>query len=126
MALTAAIGRELDGKIRVVNTRSLLGEGKFYWAEAFHCEGDKGQGVAQLAGVYGIARRDIVALGDNYNDLGMFAAAGVSVAMGNSPSEVKAAAQHLTGHVAEGGAAAILQDIAAGRFPGNQAGGAQS
>lgn len=127
MALTEAIGRELDGKIRVVNTRSLLGEGKYYWAEAFHREGDKGQGVTQLAEIYGIARNDIVALGDNYNDLGMFAAAGVSVAMGNSPDEVKAAAGHLTGHVADGGAAVILQDIAANRFPGPaQPGGAPS
>ena len=33
-----------------------------------------------------------MAIGDNYNDLDMFAAAGFSVAMAGSPDEVKARA----------------------------------
>jgi 3-deoxy-D-manno-octulosonate 8-phosphate phosphatase KdsC-like HAD superfamily phosphatase len=58
-----------------------------------------------------------MAIGDNYNDLDMFDVCGVSVAMGNSPDEVKAAADHEADDVTRGGAAAVLEAIAAGGFP---------
>lgn len=116
-ALTAAVARELGGAVRVVNTRSLLGEGAFWWAEAFHRDTGKGAGLAVVAADLGIPLSQAVAIGDNYNDLDMFAACGTSVAMGNSPDEVKAAAGHLAGDVGQGGAAAVLEAIAAGTFP---------
>jgi len=115
-ALTAAIGIELGGRVRVVNTRSLLGEGAFWWAEAFHRDSGKGAGLGVLAAELGIPLSRAVAVGDNYNDLDMFAVCGTSVAMGNSPDDVKAAADRVAGHVAEGGAVAVLEAIAAGTF----------
>ena len=118
-ALTADIHAELDGLVDVINTRSLLGEGRFFWAEVYRAGSNKGTGVQTLAAELGMGRERIVAIGDNYNDLAMFAVAGCSVAMGNSPDEVKASAGHLTGHVAEGGAAQVLERIAAGSFPGS-------
>jgi Cof subfamily protein (haloacid dehalogenase superfamily) len=116
-ALSAAIGRRLDGQVKVINTRSLLGGGMYYWAEAFHADSDKGQGLMVLAAECDIPAARSVAIGDNYNDLDMFAAAGFSVAMAGSPDEVKTRADHVAGPVGEGGAAEILERIAAGNFP---------
>jgi Cof subfamily protein (haloacid dehalogenase superfamily) len=116
-ALTAAIAARLDGQVKVINTRSLLGEGRYFWAEAFHAATDKGRGLRVLAEECGIPATRSVAIGDNFNDLDMFAAAGCSVAMAGSPVEVLARADHVTGPVNEGGAAAILERIAAGEFP---------
>jgi Cof subfamily protein (haloacid dehalogenase superfamily) len=115
--LSRAIGAELAGEIRTINTRSLLGEGAYYWAEAYRLGSDKGTGVRTLAAECGVAEEDVVAIGDNYNDLDMFDVAGTSVAMANSPDEVKERADTVTGSVAEGGAAAVLEQIAGGTFP---------
>ncbi|MBE0567217.1 MAG: HAD hydrolase family protein [Krumholzibacteria bacterium] len=115
--LTAAVHKVLGGAVRVVNTRSLLGEGAFWWAEAFHRDTGKGAALALVAADLGIPLSRAVAIGDNYNDLDMFAACGTSVAMGNSPDDVRAAADHLAGDVAQGGAAVVLEAIAAGTFP---------
>ena len=50
----------------------------------------------------------IVAFGDNYNDLGMFEAADVSVAVGNACDEVKNAADIVIEKNTEDGVAKFL------------------
>lgn len=114
--LTAAIRTELDGQVRVINTRSLLGGGQYYWAEVYHHACSKGTGVRLLQDALGIAPGCIVAMGDNFNDLDMFAEADLSVAMAGGPDEVQQAADLVTASARESGAAAILEDIAAGRL----------
>lgn len=52
----------------------------------------KGAALAQLAADMGVARDGVLAIGDAGNDIAMFDAAGVAVAMGNAWDEVKAAA----------------------------------
>jgi len=116
-SLSEAITNRLSGQVKVINTRSLLGDGRFYWAEAFHAATDKGRGLKVLAAECGIPVSRSVAIGDNYNDLDMFAAAGFSVAMAGSPDEVKNQADMVAGPVGDGGAADILERIAAGDFP---------
>jgi hydroxymethylpyrimidine pyrophosphatase-like HAD family hydrolase len=39
---------------------------------------------------------DVMAIGDNWNDIEMFEQSGVSVAMGNAPDEVKQRASFIT------------------------------
>jgi Cof subfamily protein (haloacid dehalogenase superfamily) len=112
--LTAAIRDELTSQVRVINTRSLLGEGQYYWAEVYHHACGKGTGVLRLARALGIATERIVAIGDNYNDLDMFEVAAVSVAMRGGPEDVQRTADRLADPVTEGGAAAVLEEIAAG------------
>jgi hypothetical protein len=116
-ALSRAIAQELPGRVKVINTRSLMGGGVYYWAEAFHAASDKGAGLRTLAAHCGIAQARTVAIGDNFNDLDMFAWAGFSVAMAGSPREVTEQADYVTGEVAAGGAATVLHGIAAGTFP---------
>jgi len=114
--LTAAVRAELAGQVRVINTRSLLGGGAYFWAEVYHHACSKGVGAQLLARTFGIPSANIVAMGDNFNDLDMFDVAAVSVAMAGGPGEVQAAADRVTASAAEGGAALVLEDIACGRF----------
>ena len=115
--LTRAIDAELGGAVRTINTQSLLGGGLYSWAEVFDAKSGKDHGVRVLSEIYDIPLSRTVAIGDNFNDLDMFAVAGSSVAMGNGPADVRSQADHVTTGVAAGGAAAVLDAIAAGEFP---------
>jgi len=126
LALSAAISGELGDVVKVINTRSLLGGGEFYWAEVFDRAADKGAGLRVLAEFCGIPLARTVAIGDNYNDLDMFAVAGWSVAMGGSPAEVLQCADLVTGSADVGGAAAVLERIAAGIWPDGCVKGAET
>jgi hydroxymethylpyrimidine pyrophosphatase-like HAD family hydrolase len=117
LALSAAITRELGDVVKVINTRSLIGGGQYYWAEVFDRATDKGAGLRVLAEFCGIPMACTVAIGDNYNDLDMFAVAGWSVAMAGSPDEVLQEADLVTESAQAGGAAAVLERIAAGVWP---------
>jgi len=56
---------------------------------------DKGTAIEWIADHYGVTLRDIVAVGDWLNDVPMLRRAGRSFAMGQAPSEVRAAATDL-------------------------------
>lgn len=56
----------------------------------------KSRAVAYVAAAYGIAQRDILAFGDDLNDLDMIEYAGVGVAMQNARQEVLLAADEVT------------------------------
>ncbi|WP_163484259.1 HAD hydrolase family protein, partial [Klebsiella pneumoniae] len=45
----------------------------------------------------GLSMQDVIAFGDNYNDLSMLEAVGTGVAMGNAVEEVKARAKVVIG-----------------------------
>ncbi len=55
-------------------------------------ESGKGNALKYLAGVLGIAQEETVAIGDGPNDVSMFKWAGLAIALGDAPEEVKAAA----------------------------------
>ncbi len=116
-ALSEEILGELAGQVTVVNTETLLARDRYRWAEVYHPACSKGAGARLLASEYGISAARIVAVGDNYNDLDLFAAAAWSVAMGNAPESVREAADHVARPVTESGAARILEELAAGRLP---------
>lgn len=66
---------------------------------------NKGAGVAALAAAYGVPLSAVAVLGDQRNDLPMFALAGMSVAMGQAPEAVRAAASHVARSNEEDGVA---------------------
>lgn len=78
-------------------------------------------GVTKASALEQVRRRlDIdpmhtVAVGDGRNDIEMLSWAARGVAMGQSPSEVVAAASEVTGSVYEDGAAAVLRSLIAAR-----------
>lgn len=49
----------------------------------------KGRGLCEAAQILGLKPENFMAIGDNFNDLDMFMAAGWSVAVGNAPQAVK-------------------------------------
>ena len=57
----------------------------------------KGSRLFAWAAERGIDRADIVAFGDNFNDLAMLTGAGLGIAMGNAPEGVKAAVTEVIG-----------------------------
>ena len=53
----------------------------------------------------------MIAIGDNYNDKGMIEFAGLGVAMGNAPEEIKAAADIVTDNNNSDGVAKALEKL---------------
>ncbi len=76
--------------------------------ECFAPDVSKWHGITQLAGPMGIAGSEIVAIGDDINDLEMIRGAGLGIAMGNAIEPIKEAASwQAPTHDACGVAAAI-------------------
>lgn len=76
----------------------------------FMCQGtNKGAALTRILHRLDVSRESVLAVGDHFNDLSLFAAAGVSVAMGNAPAEVRAAADYVTARCEEGGLALALE-----------------
>ncbi|MGY3765779.1 Cof-type HAD-IIB family hydrolase [Vagococcus vulneris] len=63
--------------------------------EVNHRDARKGYAVKHVADMLGILMDDVLAIGDNYNDLSMLEEAGVSFAMGNGEQIVKDTAKYL-------------------------------
>jgi Predicted hydrolases of the HAD superfamily len=57
----------------------------------------KGKRLAEWVASQGMSMQNVVAFGDNYNDISMLEAAGLGVAMGNADDAVKAHADVVIG-----------------------------
>ncbi|MGB9679828.1 MAG: HAD family hydrolase [Thermoanaerobacteraceae bacterium] len=68
----------------------------------------KGNALKTLANMYNIKRDNVVAVGDNLNDLSMIEYAGLGVAMGNASELVKIKADYITKTNDEDGVADII------------------
>lgn len=69
----------------------------------------KGNAIKAYAEKIGYDVRDVVAIGDSYNDVSMFEAAGIAVAMGNAPKDVQVLCDWVTGTNDESGWADAAQ-----------------
>ena len=65
----------------------------------------KGNGVLALSKYTGIPVENIAVFGDSENDISMFTCGALSIAMGNSPDEIKEKARYITGTCMESGVA---------------------
>lgn len=72
---------------------------------------DKGTGVGVLARLLGVRMDDVVACGDQYNDLSMLRRAGLPVAVENAPPEVKRRADWVVPSNRENGAAVLIHRL---------------
>lgn len=77
-----------------------------YYLDVTARAANKGDGLAELARIAGVALGDVAVMGDADNDLPMFARAGLSVAMGQSEPWVKTAATFATDAKMDDGAVA--------------------
>ena len=69
----------------------------------------KGSALAKLTDIYGIPAQQMIAIGDNENDVSMFEYAGMSIAMGNGEEIAKAAANYITASNEDDGVAQAIE-----------------
>ncbi|MBD2867798.1 Cof-type HAD-IIB family hydrolase [Paenibacillus arenilitoris] len=108
--LTSFTGAEplvqrFGGRLHVV----LTDQGKLL--QAMNRTVSKSAGLLRLCGYYGVPASDLIAFGDDYNDMDMLRMAGYAVAMGNAVPELKAAAHSVTASNDEDGVAEMLERL---------------
>ena len=59
-------------------------------------QASKVNAVKLLMNRFNFKKEEIIAIGDNFNDKEMIEFAGIGIAMGNAPDEVKAVADYIT------------------------------
>ena len=77
--------------------------------EMVHPSVNKAESLRRVCELYGVAREDVMAIGDGGNDAEMIRWAGTGVAMGNARDSVKEAADVIAPPNTEDGAAQIIE-----------------
>jgi Cof subfamily protein (haloacid dehalogenase superfamily) len=78
----------------------------------------KAQSVRRVCKLLGVSESDVVAIGDNHNDLSLLAWAALSMAPANAIPEAIALAHHVLPANADHGVAALLEELVVTRPPG--------
>ncbi len=82
-----------------------------YFLEFFSNKTSKAVAMEKLGEYYGISREEMIAVGDQTNDLPMIEYAGMGVAMGNAVDAVKAVADYITVTNSEDGVAKVITEF---------------
>jgi Cof subfamily protein (haloacid dehalogenase superfamily) len=82
-----------------------------YYLELLRKEANKGVGVKALADYLHLSANEVMAIGDQENDLAMIEYAGTGVAMGNAIDQLKAISQFVTKTNMEDGVAVAIQKL---------------
>lgn len=69
----------------------------------------KGNAIKILCEIYGIDKSEVIAIGDNENDISMIEYAGLGVAVGNAAESVKEKADYITGDYLDDGVAQVIE-----------------
>src|ERR1051325_10166419 len=78
---------ELGSTVKILSTKYL--EQDFTLLDIVNPAASKGAGVAAAAAELAVSREEIMAIGDNFNDLEMLLFAGIGVVMANAPSSLR-------------------------------------
>ena len=98
----ARLSDRFGAALAIVRSHAIFGE-----LTAPHVS--KGQALAALAQSLGVAREEVMAIGDQENDLSMITWAGLGLAMGNAVPAVRAQAHAVLPSVDEAGVACALR-----------------
>lgn len=99
----------MDHEIAVLKTEYPARDLCLYDVLNYACS--KGHALERWAGHRGIARGEILAFGDNYNDLEMLDFAGIPVVMDNASAEMKSRGYRVTLSNDESGVAAVIEQV---------------
>lgn len=99
---------ELAGRVQLFKTRYRSVD--LTILDAISSEASKGESVAEIALQYGIDHSEIMAIGDNHNDLTMLRRAGLGIVMDNAEDELKTMGFALTASNAEDGVAIAIEE----------------
>lgn len=72
---------------------------------------EKSRALQTLSKVLDVKREDIITIGDNFNDIDMLEFAGIVVAMGNAPDEIKRRADFCSTSNNDNGVAYTLEKL---------------
>ncbi|WP_157221130.1 Cof-type HAD-IIB family hydrolase [Flavisphingomonas formosensis] len=100
-----------DAVAAALSTTATVARSQPYYLDVTTRRGNKGDGLAALAQAAGLPLSAVAAIGDQRNDLPMFARAGLSIAMGQGPEEVRAAAMRVTLSNEQDGVAHAIDEI---------------
>jgi Cof subfamily protein (haloacid dehalogenase superfamily) len=90
-----ALGR-IERELRTLaGNRATVIRSQPYYLDMTAATANKGDGLTALAALYGVPLEHVAVLGDQGNDIAMFRRAGLSVVMGQAPSDVAAEADHV-------------------------------
>lgn len=103
----------VDGLLDELNThfhgRLTYCRSRSNFCEMIDASCSKWKALEYLIGDWDIKPEEVMAIGDQGNDVSMLQGAGIGVAMGNAPDEVKALANYVTLSVDEDGAAEAIE-----------------
>jgi Cof subfamily protein (haloacid dehalogenase superfamily) len=103
---------DLEAKaIATAGKSATIARSQPYYLDVTAPVANKGDGISFLANAFGVALADVAVIGDQTNDLPMFARAGLSIAMGQATDAVKAKAMLVTGSSDADGVAAAIDTI---------------
>ena len=106
--LADVMRRELGQGVKLLLT--LYPKTDFALLDVLHPEASKGAGLAAVAAEQGLGREEVLAVGDNFNDLEMLEWAGTGVVMGNADPALRARAGfHTTASNDEDGVADAIE-----------------
>ena len=91
--------------------QATIAQSQTYYLDVTALQANKGDGVAALAKSNGVDLSDTAVIGDQHNDLPMLSRAGLSIAMGNAPDDVKKQARKVTRSNDEDGVAHAIDTI---------------
>jgi Cof subfamily protein (haloacid dehalogenase superfamily) len=77
----------------------------------------KGTSLNHLIQICGIKREEVIAIGDSYNDQEMIKFAGLGVAMGNAPNDIKNVADYITDTNMNDGVAKVVEQFVLNKIP---------
>ena len=107
-----ALLRDLTTKMRdAIGDGATIAQSQTYYLDLTHPKANKGEGVATLARIARVDLADVAVLGDQANDLPMFARAGLSIVMAQAPEAVRAKARYTSTSNDEDGVAHAIDTI---------------
>ena len=102
---------DLSDSAEVQYLKSKDYDGSCHYYELYPTAAKKKHGLIWLCDYYGFKQQEVLAIGDNYNDLDMIEWAGLGIAMGNAVPELKALADRVTETNNEDGVGRILEQV---------------
>jgi Cof subfamily protein (haloacid dehalogenase superfamily) len=116
-ALAAIEGCGMDAQITVLRTE--YPERDLSMIDVLNAGCSKGHALERWANYRGIAREEVMAIGDNHNDIEMLAFAGRPVIMGNACAELRGRGWKVTLGNDQGGVAAAVDAVLEGTVVGS-------
>ncbi|MGM1533934.1 Cof-type HAD-IIB family hydrolase [Bacillus cereus group sp. BceL215] len=94
--------KQLEGQLSVMRSKP-------FFLEFTEAGVTKGTSLNKLIQKLGIKREEVIAMGDSYNDQAMIEFAGLGVAMGNAPDDIKEIANYVTDTNMNDGVAKVVE-----------------